>query len=46
MLPLVVSLGVGGMHYVTKSFQVYLKYQAMVDAYYYQELSAKVAIKE
>ena len=35
MLPLVVSIGFGSMHFMTQAFKIYLKYQAMVDAYYY-----------
>ena len=38
LLPLVVSIGFGSMHVATQSFKIYLKYQAMVDAYYYQEI--------
>ena len=33
------SLTVGGVHFVSQSFLVYLKYQAMVDSYYYQVVS-------
>ena len=39
MLPVVASFGVGATHMISQSFMVYLKYQAMVDAYYYQEIA-------
>ena len=35
LLPVTVSIGVGGMHLLSQSFLIYLKYQAMVDSYYY-----------
>ena len=35
LLPITVSIGVGGMHLLSQSFLIYLKYQAMVDSYYY-----------
>ena len=35
------SLGVSAMHLGSQSFLIYLKYQAMVDAYYYQEVLKK-----
>lgn len=38
MLPVVASFGVGATHMISQSFMVYLKYQALIDAYYYQEL--------
>lgn len=34
-VPMTVSLGIGLMHLTSQSFLIYLKYQAMVDAYYY-----------
>ena len=38
-IPILASIGVGGMHFVSQSFLIYLKYQAMVDSYYYQVVS-------
>ena len=38
MLPVVASIGVGATHMISQSFMIYLKYQALVDAYYYQEM--------
>ena len=38
MLPVTVSIGVGATHLLSQSFMIYLKYQALVDAYYYQEV--------
>ncbi len=35
-VPAVVALGVGVTHYLTCTFGIYLKYQAMVDVYYEQ----------
>ena len=35
-LPILTSMVVGATHLVQNSFMVYLKYQGMVDAYYYQ----------
>ena len=35
LLPVTVSIGVGGMHLLSQSFLIYLKYQAMVDSYYF-----------
>ncbi len=38
MLPVTVSIGVGATHMLSQSFMIYLKYQALIDAYYYQEV--------
>lgn len=40
-IPIVISLGAGAMHLGSQSFLIYLKYQAIVDAYYYQEVLKK-----
>lgn len=34
-IPISISLGVGAMHLGSQSFLIYLKYQAIVDAYYF-----------
>ena len=41
MFPVVISVGVGMMHMASQSFLIYLKYQALVDQYYYQEIIGK-----
>ena len=41
MFPVVISVGVGMMHMASQSFLIYLKYQALVDQYYYQEIVGK-----
>ena len=37
-VPVALSLFVGGMHLGSQSFMIYLKYQAMVDNYYYEHV--------
>ena len=36
--PLTMSVAIGFMHYVSHSFFVYLKYQALVDSYYHRHV--------
>ena len=43
MIPVFASVALGVIHVVSNSFMVYLKYQAMVDAYYYREILGKEA---
>ena len=46
MFPIMASMCLGATQMVQSSFLVYLKYQALVDAYYYKELAAADAAKE
>ena len=41
MFPVMASMCIGATQMVTQSFLVYLKYQALVDSYYHQELQNK-----
>ena len=35
VLPIAAATSFGAMHLISQSFMVYLKYQALVDSYYY-----------